>query len=281
LENLNVKEEQDIKLEEKKRFALGTEWGEMTDDIDYDTDIHFNSKKPKMTMAEIKRMNTAALQLKFHQLQRKFHLLEFKDEELQKHKSHLADNTTIVRHSKIPIPTIGRNVVKVGDSEFSYGYGYALNARIVLVPSHYTVISHIHLKLSNASAKKIPCEFVAELHVPGHLEGVKLLLTSSDVPFNGTKLNIPESEFPGIIIAPSFSQISSVKYLPEVGLLSYIADSVEGDCGQPVLDTETGNIVGFHIGVNKLNKQARVAYALALSPRLLGLIGDKVKDLGF
>jgi hypothetical protein len=211
--------------------------------------------------------------------------VKFHNQYLAKFETKICDNRDIVRHAKIPIPTIGRNVVKVGDEVNSYGYGYVLNKRMVLVPSHYVVVSHIHIKESaSAKVKKIPCELVSELQVPGHLEGVKLLAIAQDqanLPFNGVKLNIPVSEFPGLIISPAFSQVSSVKYSPDNGLLIYTADSTEGDCGQAVVDTETNQVVGFHIGVNRLNKQARVAYALALTPKLLNLINKKVEELGF
>jgi hypothetical protein len=207
--------------------------------------------------------------------------LEFHNKSLASHEPHLALNKDIVRHAKLPVPTIGRNVVKVGDANNDYGYGYVINKRMILVPSHYIVVSHVHLKFSNAKARVIPCELVSELQVTNNLEGVKLLMVAEDLPCNNLKLNIPVSEFPGVIISPSFSQVSSVKFLPDTGLLVYVADSQAGDCGQPVVDAESGNVVGFHIGVNKNNKQARVAYALALTPKLLNLINKKVQELGF
>jgi hypothetical protein len=113
------------------------------------------------------------------------------------------------------------------------------------------------------------------------IEGVKLFKVEKILPFSNIRLSIPQSEFPGIIIAPSFSQVSSIKFLQEQGLLSYIADSQLGDCGQPVVDTEANAVVGLHIGVNTNMKVARVAYAVAFTPKMLSAIQQKVKELGF
>lgn len=167
-------------------------------------------------------------------------------------------------------------MVKVGDLDNSYGYGYLVSKRLIVVPAHYTEISTVYV-----AKQKLKAEFISEIAIKGQLDGLKILRVDQDLPFSNIKLNIPQSEFPGLIISPAFSQCSSVYYDPEKGLLCYTADSNMGDCGQPVINSETNEIVGFHIGVNKTNRQARVAYALALSPKLLSQLNTLCEEQGF
>jgi hypothetical protein len=245
-EAYHVIEQQENKLRALNRYPTDDAWEDLDDEPNFLKDIRFDSKA------------------------------------LEKLGTKICETAQIEKHSKIPVPSISRNIVKLGDHEFDYAYGYVIAPNIVMAPSHFVNITHVHRKESNSiGVVKIPCEQVFEYTESGFIEGVKLFKVDKALPHNNIRLSIPQSEFPGVIIAPSFSQVSSIKYLIDKGLLSYIADSQLGDCGQPVIDAEANSIVGLHIGVSTTMKVARVAYAVAFTPKLLSAVQQKVKELGF
>jgi hypothetical protein len=189
--------------------------------------------------------------------------------------SKVCSNKAIEYHAKIPVHSISTNVVKVGTEEETVGYAYLVSPSLFVCPSHYKYVEFVW-----RAKQKFPCRLVEEFKDPTGVEGVSLYEFKGTLPTNKIAMATPPSEFAGIIIAPGFSQISSCQHIDN-SLIAYIAESTFGDCGQPVIDTEKGTVVGFHIGVNKSARVSHFAYAVALSPTLLRNLSNKVKELGF
>lgn len=101
------------------------------------------------------------------------------------------------------------------------------------------------------------------------------------LPHSKMPLASPKSEFPAVIIGPNFCQVSSCVFDPQLNLLTYLADSQMGDCGQPIIDSETNEVVGLHIGRNKSLKNSRIGYGLAFDPKSLRELDTTLGDLGF
>jgi hypothetical protein len=214
-------------------------------------------------------------------------LLVLKDPEILTHSLQSLDKTEkldktcetdkvfdeVEKHSKIPLRSVGNNVVKMGTSTDTIGYGYVIGVNYIIAPGHYKDVTHVY------APKALPVTLVKKIvakHDNIHIYRCDTKLTVRDFP-----LALPKSEFPALITAPAFTQVSSAVYNPTEGLLTYTIDSVAGDCGQPVIDAETGCIVGIHIGVNKLQKVARVAYATAFTETVLREIKDFTASSGF
>jgi hypothetical protein len=192
-----------------------------------------------------------------------------------KKTSKVCDNKDIEYHAKIPVHSISANVVKVGTEMETVGYAYLVSPSLFVCPSHYKYVEFVW-----RARQKFPCQLVQEFKDPSGAEGILLYEFKGTLPVNKIAMATPPSEFAGIIIAPGFSQISSCQHIDN-SLIAYIAESTFGDCGQPVIDTEKGTVVGFHIGVNKSARVSHFAYAVALSPILLRNLNNKVKELGF
>jgi len=210
----------------------------------------------------------------------KFHCKNKVNPKLEKScPSKLVKTGDIVRHCKIPVPAIGKNVVKVGTDKETVGYGYVVCESAFVTPSHYKGITHVHVRTNNKLVPH-PCTKVKDLLVEDALEGLTLYTVTVKFSFSKIALAPTPAEFPGIILNSSYSQVSACVLQPK-GIMSYIADSTFGDCGQPIVNTDKNEIVGFHIGVDKTNRVARVAYGVALSPSLLRDLDTEIKKLGF
>jgi hypothetical protein len=190
--------------------------------------------------------------------------------------SKVSNNKDIERHAKIPVNSICNNVVKVGTREETVGYAYMVSHNAFVCPSHYK-----NVEVCVKGKQKYDCKLVSTLKDPNGVEGVSVYMIDGNVAVSKIALNVPSAEFSGLIIAPGFSQVSSVEYKPDTALLAYTAESTFGDCGQPVVDAVRNCIVGFHIGVNKTARVSKLALALALTPSLLRQLTDKVQGLGF
>jgi len=203
-------------------------------------------------------------------------------DQLRNFKKTKSSPISLEQHCKIPTVSLAKSVVHVGSSTEKLGLAFMVKPNVVMFPKHYNGVTHLYYKPSNKSVEvKMEITEMKSLKEEKHHDGVVVGLIKQSISSVPLPLGVPASEFPAIVQGPSFSQTTSSVYDNDIGLITYVLDSNPGDCGQPVVNAETGKIVGMHIGVSSQNKQAKVAYALGFSANLLRKITDLVKGLDF
>lgn len=203
-------------------------------------------------------------------------------EKLKKFPRVKFNPTNMEKHARIPTISLAKAVVEVGTDNDKCGFGFMIKNNVVLFPKHYQGVTHLYYKPSESSKEmKFPIEQMTSFAEDKHLDGVVLGVikgTISKVPIG---LAPPTAEFPTLVQSKQFGQTTSSIFDEQIGIITYLLDSAPGDCGQPVVNGETGKIVGMHIGISKTNKQAKVAYALGFTAPLLRKITDHLDNLVF
>jgi hypothetical protein len=184
--------------------------------------------------------------------------------------SHSEPMRTIEFHAKVSDQAIRKNLVKMMAGNNDIAWGYVLSADTVICPHHYTGVTGIRYKFG-AGWRDMQCSLITTLR-ESNLDGIDVyaLQFKGIVPFSSVPLGIPPNSFPGILLAPGFLQVGGINTVD--GMLQYRAESVRGDCGQVMVDGETGNVVGLHVAKDKCSD--KVGLGVPFTPTILGKLKD-------
>lgn len=171
-------------------------------------------------------------------------------------------------HSKISDVAIRKNLVQMMSDDQDLAWGYLLSNTTVMCPHHYERVTGLRYK-SGAQWKSV--ELTHLKNIPcNRLDSIDVYKLSTAIPSSNVPLGIAPSSFAGILMAPSFLQIGGINVVE--GLLQYRAESVKGDCGQVMIDGETGNIVGMHVA--KQRCADKMGLGIPFTPELLSALED-------
>jgi hypothetical protein len=191
----------------------------------------------------------------------------------------------IVQHSKIPVNAITKYVVSLCDTNKNHiGFGYCITSRAILCPAHYKGVTYAKKVISNTSTSYIPLipEGTETSFTIGNIkDGLALYSSASDLPHAKIQLGIATSGY-GLIASNTFIQVSGFELLSvdKGHVLSYVGESQPGDCGQVVVDAETGYIIGIHDGIDKNNQIAKKAFGIAFTASNLAWIDETLSKRG-
>jgi len=102
------------------------------------------------------------------------------------------------------------------------------------------------------------------------LDAIDIYNLEMSVPTSNVPLACAPSQFAALLLAPGFSQVCAVSNVE--GMLQYRAESVKGDCGQVLVEAETGNVVGMHVAKERCAD--KLGLGLPFTPEVLRLLED-------
>jgi len=178
-------------------------------------------------------------------------------------------------HSKVPLASYGANIVHCKMGSDIIGYGMLVSNSYLLAPGHYPKFSSIRVLGQSRSHKRrdTPCTFVRTFGESlGLVDHLVLYQLADVVPYLKVKFNVANTHSTGVMLANSFIQVSAIELLEKEGRLQYTGDSIRGDCGQAIVDTDSGSIIGIHVAINRT--ASRVCIGIPFTAQLMREFAD-------
>lgn len=178
-------------------------------------------------------------------------------------------------HSKISV-SLGDNIVSVCNADkFKVAHGVLITPRLVLGCNHYGDVNFVSQKLSISPVKFASIVKIVKLNGP-RFDQLTLYELDSDLVHRPMKLGVHSGSADAVIMGGDnhkYMQLSSV-VKDEAGYLRWNGDSVHGDCGGMILNTN-GHLIGLHAGKDVSSSVTKGLFGLPLTADHLDFFRQK------